>query len=97
MYNDNIAIIDAFVTDVWSNGKLGRIPELMHEDYAAEGRVVGLDWVRRNVTTYRNALPNLQVEILTSSCARTTWWQHWSGCGELTWVRGETLRQRADR
>ena len=66
--NSNLVIAQAFVKDVWNDARLDRIPDLMHEDYAAEGRVVGHALVRNNVTTFRSAFPDLQTTILTSSC-----------------------------
>jgi len=55
MGTDNRSIIEAFITEVWSNGRLERIPELVHENDTAEAHVVGHDWIRE--TSRRSGAP----------------------------------------
>jgi predicted ester cyclase len=38
---------------------------LVHEDYAADGRVVGREFVRRNMRRFRTGFPDHSVSILT--------------------------------
>ena len=54
-----VDVVRAFVTEVWSEGRLDRIPDLVHDDYADGERVVGPGFVRDNVTTWRTAFPVL--------------------------------------
>jgi predicted ester cyclase len=61
-----VDVVRAFVTEVWSEGRLERIPDLVHDDYADGELVVGPGFVRDNVTTWRTAFPDLQCTVLTS-------------------------------
>ena len=64
----SLDVVQAFVHDVWSEGRLDRIPELVDEDYMVEGRLAGPDFVRRNVLGWRSAFPDLRCTILTACC-----------------------------
>jgi predicted ester cyclase len=64
----SLEVVQAFVQDVWSEGRLDRIPVLVDEDYTVYGTVEGQDFVRRNVLNWRSAFPDLNCTILTA-CA----------------------------
>lgn len=56
-------IVRSFIEDVWNNGNLDRIDDLVHPRYAVNGKVVGADWVRRNVENHRTAFPDTRVAV----------------------------------
>jgi predicted ester cyclase len=56
-------IVTAFVQHVWNDGEVDRIPAFISPEYRVEDVVVGQDWVRNNVATFRNAFSDLRLTI----------------------------------
>ncbi len=57
-------IVRNFVEDVWNQGTLDRIDDLVHPRYTVSGKIVGTEWVRRNAENYRTAFPDVQVTVV---------------------------------
>ncbi len=64
----NKALVRRYWEEVWNQGKLDLIPELLHPNYilrepSAEADVVGHEAVRHFIQTYRQAFPDLHFAI----------------------------------
>lgn len=55
--------VTGFIRHVWNEGDLDQIPTYISPDYRVEEVTVGHDWVRNNVTTFRNAFSGLRLTI----------------------------------
>lgn len=51
--------------EMWVMGNTDLVEAVVHQDYAADGRVVGRDFVRRNIRRFRSGFPDHSVRILT--------------------------------
>ena len=59
----NKEVVRRFIVEVWNAGNLAVADELVHPDYSLLGIGNGPDAVKRNVTSYRTAFPNLECVI----------------------------------
>ena len=57
--DDNKAIVIRFISGVWNAGNLALADELVHPDYVVAGVGQGPEAVKRNVTAFRAAFPDL--------------------------------------
>lgn len=55
----NKAVATRFVTEVWNAGNLTVADEVIHADYVVPGVGEGPEAVKRNVTAFREAFPDL--------------------------------------
>ena len=55
----NKAVVRRFIAEVWNAGHLNAVDDLVHPDYDIPGISNGPDAVRRNVSNYRTAFPDL--------------------------------------
>ena len=54
-------IVRQFVVEPWSNGNLNVLDEVCAPNYSLEGQ--GLSMLKQAITTFRNAIPDLKVDI----------------------------------
>lgn len=60
---DNKAIVHQFIRTVWNEASLDRIPEFISPSYAIPGGGSGPTGVRENVRRFREAFPDIVVQI----------------------------------
>lgn len=58
------SVVRRFLEEMWAKGNTDLIDVVVHEDYAADGRVVGREFVRRNMRRFRTGFPDHSVRIL---------------------------------
>lgn len=56
-------VVLAFIDDVWNAGNSANIDRYVHRLYSVDGERVGIDWVQNNVRTFREAFPDLHVDV----------------------------------
>jgi len=61
----NKVVVRRFIAEVWNAGNLDAADELVHPDYEVPGVGHGSDAVKRNVTAFRAAFPDLAWTIAT--------------------------------
>ena len=59
----NKDVVKHFIAEVWNAGDLDVADELIHSEYAISGIGTGPDAVRRNVSNYRTAFPDLECVV----------------------------------
>jgi predicted ester cyclase len=64
MDDSPISIVRAYVSGIWDQRRVDLISVLLHPEYAADGTIVGHEWVRRNVDRYHTAFPDFRVSIV---------------------------------
>jgi predicted ester cyclase len=64
MDDSPISIVRAYVSGVWDQRRVDLISVLLHPEYAADGTIVGHEWVRRNVDRYHAAFLDFRITIV---------------------------------
>lgn len=57
-------VVRRFLEEMWAKGNTDLIDVVVHEDCAADGRLVGREFVRRNMRRFRTGFPDHSVRIL---------------------------------
>lgn len=63
MTSSHADVILPFIDEVWNAGNFSNLDRYVHESYSVEGECVGIDWVHHNVRTFREAFPDLHVDV----------------------------------
>lgn len=63
MPTSHAAVILPFIDHVWNRGDLASIDRYVDSEYSVDGTVVGADWVRANVQSFRRGFPDLRIDI----------------------------------
>jgi predicted ester cyclase len=58
------SIVRRFLEDMWDKGNLKLVDQVVHENYQADGCLVGRDFVRRNIRRFRTGFPDHRIRIL---------------------------------
>lgn len=59
------SVIHGYIVMMWGAGNLDLVDSYVHEDYVADGKKVGREFVRRNLRRFRASFPDHTVEILS--------------------------------
>lgn len=60
---DHKALLRRRVEDIWNNGNMGAIDELIASDYVSNGQPIGREGFKQFVTIVRSAFPDLRFTI----------------------------------
>ncbi|CAN5758091.1 MAG: ester cyclase [Thermomicrobiales bacterium] len=63
MTSSHATVIAEFIDTVWNQGNLADIDRFVHDGYMVDGDCFGIDGVRNNVRSFRQAFPDLRVDI----------------------------------
>lgn len=59
------SVVRRFVGEMWANGNIDLVDVVVHQDYSADGRLIGRDFVRRNIRRFRTGFPDHSGRIPT--------------------------------
>ncbi len=56
-------VILPFIEEVWNAGNFSNLDKYVHPSYSVDGDHVGIDWVRKNVRSFRLGFPDMRVDV----------------------------------
>jgi predicted ester cyclase len=58
-------IVRRYIEEMWGEGRIELVDELVHEDYRPDGQTGGREFVRRNMRRFRTGFPDHTLRILS--------------------------------